>query len=268
MIRGVIFDLGGTIVDRYSLSPLINLRRSLVKSKVNLPSNLIARDMGMDKFDHITHLSYETEFRDQFLNNNGRPHTHVDLQDIYKEFCVMQEYYLKHELDIIPETCEAIRYLQERDIKVGITTGFNKSQMDLCLENLAENNIIPDSAVSSSCLDVASRPDPQMIQENMRRMGIDNPKHVLKVDDTCVGIEEGHNAECITVGVARWSINMGIDSIEAKHRLDYEKYYGELEHDEFKSEFKRRLYECRQKLHKAEPCYLINTLNDLKNCLF
>ena len=86
--------------------------------------------------------------------------------------------------------------------------------MDLCLDLLSKYEIYPDSAVSSTCLDYSSRPEQHMVQMNMRNMGIDNPKQILKVDDTHVGIEEGHYADCICVGVARWSINMNVFSKE------------------------------------------------------
>ena len=43
-----------------------------------------------------------------------------------------------------------------------------------------------------------------------------------------VGIEEGHNAECIAVGVARWSINMGVYSLQEKSVFDCEGIEGEL----------------------------------------
>ena len=36
----------------------------------------------------------------------------------------------------------------------------------------------------------------------------------MMIDDTVVGIEEGRNANCWTVAVAKWSINMKITSIK------------------------------------------------------
>lgn len=42
MIKGVIFDLSGTIIDNYSLSSLINLRKVLLSKHNDLyPSDLI-----------------------------------------------------------------------------------------------------------------------------------------------------------------------------------------------------------------------------------
>ena len=268
MIRAVILDLGGTLIDKYSLSPLINLRKSFSLHGANLSNELIFKDMGMGKKEHIKELSKETSFRDQFLKNHGRPHTENDLCNIYDEFCDIQYSYLQNNLDIIPETESAIRDLKEHNIKIGITTGFNKEQMDLCLNFLSNYGIYPDSAVSSSCIEGVIRPNPDMIYENMRRLGIDNPDEVLKVDDTCVGIQEGHNVGCISVGVARWSIYMGVTDQNEINKMNYEDYYGELEYGEYKTEFKQRLSNSRRILHTAKPCYLINTLSDLKNCLF
>ena len=268
MIRGVVFDLGGTLVDRYSLSPLLNLKKAFQNHAIRLPESLISRDMGMKKYDHITQLAYEPNFREQFEKVYGRKHSSFDLDHIYHDFCEIQSDYLKHKLDILPETKDALLNLRDRGIKIGITTGFNKVHMDLCLDLLETHGISPDSAVSSTCLDVVSRPEPQMIQENMRRMDITNPKQILKVDDTCVGILEGHNADCITVGVARWSINMGIHSLKDKHRFDRQVSEGELDYEEHINTFKYQLYQSRQTLHTAKPCYVINTLSDLTNCLF
>ena len=71
MIRGIIFDLGGTLVDKYSLSSVLNLRKALNYHKITLPDSLIARDIGLGLYDHISQLSYEQSFRDEFLKNHG-----------------------------------------------------------------------------------------------------------------------------------------------------------------------------------------------------
>ena len=267
MIRGVIFDLGGTLVDKYSLSPLVNLKKAFLKNNIRLSNTLISRDMGMKKMDHIYHLSKESTFREQFITIYNRPHSNDDLSDIYDDFCKLQNYYLKHHLDIIPETIDTLRLLHKSDIKIGITTGFNKEQMNLCLDFLKKHDIKIDSAVSSSCVNGPSRPDPLMINENMKQMGLIDPKSILKVDDTCVGILEGVHAGCLTVGVARWSINMNVHSMDQKENLDYETKVGDLDYDESRQLVKDKLKKSRLQLHTAEPTYLINTLRDLPYCL-
>lgn len=41
MIKGVIFDLSGTIIDKYSLSPLINLRNAFFSKRIDLYPNIL-----------------------------------------------------------------------------------------------------------------------------------------------------------------------------------------------------------------------------------
>ena len=86
------------------------------------------------------------------------------------------------------------------------------------------------------------------------RRNIKDPKQVLKVDDTCLGIQEGKQAGCCTAGVARWSTNMDISSYDEKNNLDED-----IINDKLKK--------TRQVLNKQEPTYLINTLTELKHCI-
>ena len=78
----------------------------------------------------------------------------------------------------------------------------------------------------------------------------DVTKEVIKIDDTVVGIHEGLRANCWTVGVARWSINMGIQSIEDAYGFsDEELIY--------------RIEESRNILKEAGADYVIDTLDEL-----
>jgi len=259
MIRCVIFDLGGTLIDKYSMSPLVNLRKAFSFQNVNLCNSLISKDMGMKKLDHIYSLSKEDEFKNQFRQVYGRYHEETDLYTIYNFFCSLQRQSLRKKVEIIPETKKAIDYLKERDIKIGINTGFSKDQMNIALDLLHKHDIVPDSSVSSTCLNnsgkhVLGRPHPHMIHHIMDELKVNDPKHVLKVDDTCVGIQEGKNAGCLTAGIARWSINMNVTSEEELFNLT----------DDIIND---KLIQSRHILLKEEPTYLINTLRELKYCI-
>ena len=254
MIRCVIFDLGGTLIDKYSMSPLVNLRKAFAFQYVNLCNSLVAKDMGMKKLDHIYALAKEDSFKEQFKQVYGRHHDESDLFDIYNIFCSLQRQSLRKKVEIIPETKKTIDYLKERDIKIGVTTGFSKDQMNLALDLLQKHDIIPDASVSSTCFNHPGRPNPYMIHHLMDELKVSDPRKILKVDDTCVGIQEGRNAGCLTVGVARWSINMNITSEEEQKDLT----------DEI---IKDKLNKSRCILLKEDPTYLINTLDELKHCI-
>ena len=89
-----------------------------------------------------------------------------------------------------------------------------------------------------------------MIQENMKVLNLKIQKRILKVDDTQVGIEEGKNAGCITVGVYRWSTYMKICDVENEYRIP-------------RDEFELKIKESKKTLAKAEPDFLIRSLDEL-----
>ena len=151
-------------------SPLINLKKAFLYRNIDLPDNLVARDMGMKNYDHIVSLSYEPAFKDMFFSVYGRRHEDNDLGDIYSIDNALQRESLKDKVKIIPEAKHACDFLRNSNIKIGITTGFNKEQMDLCIRILNKSGIYPDSAVSSACLPVVSRPEPYLIRENMKQL--------------------------------------------------------------------------------------------------
>ena len=89
-----------------------------------------------------------------------------------------------------------------------------------------------------------------MINKNLEMLNIANPRKVIKVDDTLVGIQEGINAECITVAVARWSVNMGINNIQDAFEFsDFDVY--------------ENLKKSREILNGSGADYVINTLDEL-----
>ena len=88
----------------------------------------------------------------------------------------------------------------------------------------------------------------------MDRLNIRSPKHVIKIDDTEVGIQEGINANCITIGVAKWSVYMKMLTLD-------DAYY--FHHDLHKGEMDKKLIHCREILKKAGADFVIDSLNEL-----
>jgi len=248
MIRCCIFDLGGTIVDRYSLTPFISLMNAFGKRSITIPDHILSKDMGKKKLDHIKLLCNEPVVQKQCPT--------IDPLDVYEDFNRLQMNNMNEYLDIIPETKRCIQYLDDKSIRTGITTGFNKEQMDIAIEKLRLDGIVLESAVSSSCIYNGSRPYPHMINKNMENLNISHPKEVIKIDDTEVGIQEGINAGCYTVGVAGWSINMNVFTFAEKTFLD--------KHDtDIEGILYYKLKESRKKLSDAGADVVIDTLDEL-----
>ena len=249
MIRACIFDLGGTIIDRYSLSPLISLRHAFKRNKVYIPTSLIAEDMGLRKVEHIETILEKPNVKPIWYRETSDIPKSVMIDNILKDFNQQQSKNI-FSCKLIPETINIMNYLQRfYYAKIGITTGFNyehTSQIDNIFQN---HDIHFDSVVSSDCVE-RSRPYEDMILRNMSNLNIHNPKQIIKIDDTAIGIKEGKRAGCHTVGVARWSINMNMydynDKIE--NLVDFNEIQTKLKHS-------------RKCLDNAD--YVIDTLEDL-----
>ena len=121
-------------------------------------------------------------------------------------------------------------------------SGLNAENMNIIRKKLNKNDIHFNSYVSSTCIDKPSRPHPYMIQKNMELLNIRDPKTVIKLDDTVVGIHEGIAANCLTVGVAKWSIYMNISTID-------DAYY--FHHDLHKEEMDEKLIQSHKILNEA-----------------
>jgi phosphonatase-like hydrolase len=95
----------------------------------------------------------------------------------------------------LPHAEEVFQQLKSAGICVALNTGFTKPITEAILKRLQWNGNFVDSVISSDEVD-KGRPDPAMIFELMRRLGIGSAQHVMKVGDTAVDVIEGRNAGC------------------------------------------------------------------------
>jgi len=102
------------------------------------------------------------------------------------------------EMEGAPET---FRHLKSKGVSVVVSTGF---PVDVAKPLVDHLGWVKDGLVDSwTCSELvgASRPDPAMILDSMKRHKVDDPGAVIKVDDTMKGIEEGQNAGVYTIAV-------------------------------------------------------------------
>lgn len=86
--------------------------------------------------------------------------------------------------------------LQQMGIKVGLDTGFSRDITDVILERVGwKNSPLIDITVASDEVE-RGRPYPDMIRKMMAELGIDDAAEVIKIGDTEVDVNEGHNAGC------------------------------------------------------------------------
>jgi len=249
-IRLAIFDLGGTIVDKFSLSPFISLKQAFKKNRINVNNNLIYKDMGMNKHEHIEEILNDKYISRNWFKLYGQYPNSNSVMSVYDEFIKYQMDEGISNIEILPETKSCIQWLKDNNISTGVTTGFSRPIMGAVREKLIDENIHIDEYVSSTCLGKPGRPNPHMMNEIINSLSIAEPKIVIKVDDTCVGIAEGNNAGTLTVGVAKYSANMKMTEYDQEKNMSKEEYV-------------ERLKNSREELYSANPDYVIDSLDEL-----
>lgn len=110
----------------------------------------------------------------------------------------MVEYYRTDpSIRAVSDAEEVFDQLHVMGIKVALDTGFSRDITDIILSRVgwAEGRYVDASAASDEVPE--GRPSPHMIRKIMAELGISDPKSVIKIGDTEVDVNEGHNAGCL-----------------------------------------------------------------------
>ena len=123
------------------------------------------------------------------------------IEEIHEDFQneMIDFYEYATEVKAIPGAEDIFLWLKERGIRVALNTGFSNVIARTILNRFQwqERGLVDDFIGSNEVPE--GRPSPLMIQELMRRAGIEDPNEVIKIGDTTVDIEEGRNAGCLYV---------------------------------------------------------------------
>jgi phosphonatase-like hydrolase len=97
---------------------------------------------------------------------------------------------------------EVFEELHNLGIKVGLDTGFSRDITDVILERVGwKDTPLIDITVCSDEVE-NGRPFPDLIRVMMEKFGINDPKEVIKIGDTEVDVNQGHNSGCLmSIGV-------------------------------------------------------------------
>jgi phosphonatase-like hydrolase len=195
MIKMVVFDMAGTTVNENNVV-YKTLQKAINEKGFNFSiEQVLSEGAGKEKLQAIKSiLSVYAELDDNALADT-----------IYERFIeLLAKAY--DTMEILPQdnAAELFRELKQRNILVGLNTGYNEETAQSLITKLGwKKGIEFDTLVTAS--DVRNnRPGPDMILLAMERFGITDAAEVVKVGDSIIDIEEGKNAGC--------SLNIGITS--------------------------------------------------------
>ena len=249
-VKGLVLDWSGTTADEYVLAPAVVFVDVFKKYNVEISMAEARGPMGLRKDLHILELTKVPEIRERWKTVYGKYPDQSDVDDMFKDFVPMQLACLRKYTPLLPHVAEVTQKFQKEGIKIGSSTGFVRSMVDILEEDAKKQGYTPDASVAGDEVINGARPKPFMVYRNLDLMNVHPIQSVVKVDDTVSGVGEALEAGCWGVGIARYSNYMDMDTLEEAGSLPEE-------------EIQRRLIKTRDILQKAGAHYVIDTFDQL-----
>ena len=250
-VKALVLDWSGTVADAYVLAPAVVFVEVFKKHGVEISMEEARGPMGLRKDLHIKALTEDPEIGGRWTEIKGKAPDQSDVDAMFADFVPMQLGCLRDYTALLPGVADVIQKLQKQGIKIGSTTGFVRSMVDILEEDAKKQGYVPDASVAGDEVEHGARPKPFMVYKNLDLMDVHPIQSVVKVDDTTSGIGEALEGGCWGVGVARYSNYMNINSLEEADSLDPE-------------EIQSRLEKTRDILTDAGAHYVIDSLADIE----
>ncbi|MDR0806868.1 MAG: phosphonoacetaldehyde hydrolase [Enterobacteriaceae bacterium] len=249
-IEAVIFDWAGTTVDFGSFAPtqiFVEAFKTAFDFDIDIAEARIP--MGLGKWQHIAAVGQLPTVKTRWQEKFGYEMNAEDVELIYQTFMPLQIATVVDFAEPIAGVLETVRWLREKNIKIGSCSGYPRQVMDALIPAAASHGYQPDCHVATDDLPAGGRPNPYMALQNVIMLEVSSVAACIKVDDAVPGIFEGINAGMWTVGLAVSGNEFGATYAQ----------YCEMPADEITARRER----ASAKLRQAGAHYVIDTLADL-----
>ena len=250
-VQAVILDWSGTTADAYVVAPAVVFVEVFKRQKVEISMVEARGPMGLRKDLHIKALTEVDEIKERWKKIHGKYPDQSDVDRMFADFVPLQLDCLRKYTTLLPGVAEVTQRLQKQGIKIGSTTGFIRSMVDILEEDAAKQGYKPDASVAGDEVTNGARPSPHMVYKNLDMLNITPIQSVVKVDDTASGVGEAVNAGCWGIGVTRYSNYMDVDTPEDGKKLS-------------EDEIKKRVAKTKDILEKAGAHYILESIADIE----
>lgn len=212
-LKAVILDWAGTAVDYGSFAPTVVFQRLFALQNVQITPEDARSGMGLMKKDHLRTILARPSVAAAWEAAHGAPPNEADLANLFNNFIPLQLAVLKDFAQPIPGVVDTLQTLRQQGLKIGSTTGYIRSMMDILAPEAARQGYAPDCIV---CPDEvpAGRPYPWMCYQNAIQLGVYPLQAIVKIGDSLADIEEGLNAGMWTIGLALTGNLLGLSEAE------------------------------------------------------
>jgi len=249
-VKALVLDWSGTLADAYVIAPASVFVEVFKRQGVEISMEEARGPMGLRKDLHIKMLTQDPVIAPRWEAVKGAAPTQADVDAMFADFVPLQLDCLRSYTTLLPGVGDTMNALQKQGIKIGTSTGFVRSMVDILLEDAIKQGFTPDATVAGDEVVNGARPNPHMVFKNLDLMNISDIKSVVKCDDTVSGIGEAQNAGCWGVGLVRYSNYMNVNSLKEAANLS-------------DADNTTRMAKTRDILVKAGAHYVIDSLVDI-----
>ena len=202
-IKAVILDWSGTVLDCGVYSPAVVFNEVFKNEGVPITMEEAREPMGMHKRVHIRKVTEMESVRRRWFEKFGRFPNEDDVERMFQNFVPLQLDCILDYSQMITGAVDTVNYLRNNmNLKIGSTTGFTKSMIDVLKVAATKQGYTPDCYVAADEVPQA-RPYPYMVWLSAIRLDVNPIEALVKVDDTADGVREGTSAGCWSVGLAK-----------------------------------------------------------------
>ena len=162
-VKTLVLDWSGTTVDAYVIAPAVVFVEVFMNQGVEISMNEARGPMGLRKDLHIEQLTLDPTIRERWKAVHGKDPDQSDVHRMFADFVPAQVAILPKYTDLLPGTAEVTQRLQEKGIKIGVTTGFTRVMVDVLLDAAVKQGFVPDATVAGDEVENGARPKPFMV---------------------------------------------------------------------------------------------------------
>lgn len=224
MIRAVIFDWAGTVLDFGSRAPMAAFQEAFARLGVAISIDDARGPMGMAKRDHIRLVGTAPHTNAAWRAKHGHDFGEADIDAVFEIFEPLNVAAVEkaEHSTLIAGAKETLDWCAGRGIRIGSTTGYTRPIMQRLAPLAAKQGFSPEVMVCAGDLP-AGRPAPLQMWWAMATMGIWPAGDVVKCDDTPPGIGEARNAGAWAVGFALSGNIAGLSEAEMAQASEEQK---------------------------------------------
>ncbi len=208
-IKAVIFDWAGTVMDFGCIAPVEAMHQAFAGYGIAVSDAEIRHHMGRAKRDHVGAMMADPAVAARWSAAQGAPPTNADGDAIHDALEPLIAAAAVRYATLIPGAAEMATHLARLGVRIGSGTGYSRATMAGVIPLAAAQGYSPEIVVCAGETPTG-RPAPFMTWKAFTEMNVFPARACVKVDDATVGIEEGRNAGCWTVGLAASGNGVGL----------------------------------------------------------